>query len=101
MKKYPEISGTITVTMTNQTLDYSILRLPIILAGFFMLTLVSACAGSNPAPTNAAQGGGGRLPTTPTNVSSAPVPQAPSVPGAQINAAAFAPSSTGQEPLIG
>jgi len=100
-KKHPEISRTITMTITNQTSDHSILRLPVILAGLFMLALVSACAGANPGPTNAAQGGGGTLPTTPTTVSSGPAPQSTTNQSAQMNAASPAPTPTGQEHLVG
>jgi hypothetical protein len=99
--KHPEIFPTLIMAVTNHTSDYPILTMPVILATLFMLAFVSACAGANPAPTNAAQGGGGTLPTTPTTVSSGPVPQSTSSESAQMNAASPAPTPTGQEHLVG
>jgi hypothetical protein len=96
---HPEI--TTTMNITNQTSDYSILRLRLLLTGLFMLTLISGCAGASSAPTNAVQAGSGTSPTTPTSVSSTPAPQARSVQAAHINAAAFAPNASGQEHLVG
>jgi hypothetical protein len=100
------IPNTVTITTNRRGSNRAIVALPVILAGFILMGLVSACSSANPASPDTSQGGGGTALSTQASASSNPGPAANSSPGGSAQAAGASSSPApaappAQEHLIG
>lgn len=94
-----------TITTNRGGPNRSIVALPVILAGFILMGLVSACSSANPASPDTSQGGGGTALSAQASASSNPGPAANSSPGGSAQATGASPPARAtppaQEHLVG